>query len=185
MHCTIGCRWAMLALKASSTCVRTQICRMASNRKWPIYSDQIVQSIQFEYCIAALFSLTPKLAYVTITQIYCIFSVGSFLFSVLDCALMMAVLQFSRGQLSLADLVRSSDSHGRSGARSGGDLSVRPAPPGRPAPAPLTIDLTAGQIDLPSLTARNPHQSSRQRMQPQVSGTQQHPPLVLSTCHAL
>ena len=42
---------------------------------------------------------------------------------------MMAVLQFSRGQLSLADLVRSSDSHGRSGARSGGILSVRPAPP--------------------------------------------------------
>ena len=74
------------------------------------------------------------MAYVTITQIYCIFSVGSFLFSVLDCALMMAVLQFSRGQLSLADLVRSSDSHGRSGARSGGILSVRPAPP-RPRPA--------------------------------------------------
>ena len=47
---------------------------------------------------------------------------------------MMAVLQFSRGQLSLADLVRSSDSHGRSGARSGGGLSVRPAPPDlRPA----------------------------------------------------
>ena len=42
---------------------------------------------------------------------------------------MMAVLAFSRGQLSLADLVRSSDSHGRSGARSGGSLSVRPAPP--------------------------------------------------------
>ena len=124
----------MLALKASSTCVRTQICRMASNPKWPIYSDQIVQSIQFEYCITALFWLTPKMAYVTITQIYCIFSVGSFLFSVLDCALMMAVLQFSRGQLSLADLVRSSDSHGRSGARSGGILSVRPAPP-RPRPA--------------------------------------------------
>ena len=42
---------------------------------------------------------------------------------------MMAVLAISRGQLSLADLVRSSDSHGRSGARSGGSLSVRPAPP--------------------------------------------------------
>ena len=42
---------------------------------------------------------------------------------------MMAVLCFSRGQLSLADLVRSSDSHGRSGARSGGSLLVRPAPP--------------------------------------------------------
>ena len=69
------------------------------------------------------------MAYVTITEIYCIFSVGSFLFSVLDCALMMAVLAISRGQLSLADLVRSSDSHGRSGARSGGSLSVRPAPP--------------------------------------------------------
>ena len=47
---------------------------------------------------------------------------------------MMAVLCFSRGQLSLADLVRSSDSHGRSGARSGGSLSVRPAPP-HPRPA--------------------------------------------------
>ena len=47
---------------------------------------------------------------------------------------MMAVLQFSRGQLSLADLVRSSDSHGRSGARSGRSLSVRSAPP-RPCPA--------------------------------------------------
>ena len=69
------------------------------------------------------------MAYVTITEIYCIFSVGSFLFSVLDCALMMAVLAISRGQLSRADLVRSSHSHGRSGARSGGSLSVRPAPP--------------------------------------------------------
>ena len=69
------------------------------------------------------------MAYVTITKINCIFFVGSFLFSVPNCALMMAVLAFSRGQLSLADLVRSSDSHGRSGARSGGSLSVRPAPP--------------------------------------------------------
>ena len=69
------------------------------------------------------------MAHVAITETHCVFSVGSFLFSVLDCALMMAVLQFSRGQLSLADLVRSSDSHGRSGARSGGTLLVRPALP--------------------------------------------------------
>ena len=76
-----------------------------------------------------MFCLNQKLAYVAITETHCVFSVGSFLFSVLDCALMMAVLCFPRGQLSLADLVRSSDSHGRSGARSGGSLSVRPAPP--------------------------------------------------------
>ena len=69
------------------------------------------------------------MAYVTITQIYCIFSVGSFLFSVLDCALVMAVRAFSQGQLSRTDPVGSSDSHGWSGARSGGSLSVRPAPP--------------------------------------------------------
>ena len=69
------------------------------------------------------------MAYVTITEIYCIFSVGSFLFSVSDCALMMAVRAFSQGQLSRTDPVGSSDSHGRSGARSGGSLSVRPAPP--------------------------------------------------------
>ena len=69
------------------------------------------------------------MAYVTITEIYCIFSVGSFIFSVLDCALMMAVSAFSQGQLSRTDPVGSSHSHGRSGARSGGILSVRPAPP--------------------------------------------------------
>ena len=62
------------------------------------------------------------------------FSVGSFLFSVLDCALMMAVSAFSQGQLSRIGPVGSSDSHGRSGARSGGSLSVRPAPP-HPRPA--------------------------------------------------
>ena len=53
------------------------------------------------------------------------FSAGSFLFS----ALMVAVFAFSQGQLSRTDPVGSSDSHGRSGARSGGSLSVRPAPP--------------------------------------------------------
>ena len=94
------------------------------------------------------------MAYVTITEIYCIFSVGSFLFSVLDCALMMAVLQFSRGQLSLADLVRSSDSHGRSGARSGGILSVRPAP-AHPRPADDRSDCRSDRSSL-SNGARHP-----------------------------
>ena len=42
---------------------------------------------------------------------------------------MMAVSAFSQGQLSRTGLVGSSHSHGRSGARSGGILSVRPAPP--------------------------------------------------------
>ena len=42
---------------------------------------------------------------------------------------MMAVTAFSQGQLSRTDPVGSSHSHGRSGARSGGSLSVRPAPP--------------------------------------------------------
>ena len=42
---------------------------------------------------------------------------------------MMAVRAFSQGQLSRTDPVGSSDSHGRSGARSGGILLVRPALP--------------------------------------------------------
>ena len=89
---------------------------------------------KFEYCIAALFCLNQKLAYVASTKINCIFFVGSFLFSVPNCALMMAVSAFSQGQLSRTVPVGSSDSHGRSGARSGGSLSVRPAPP-HPRPA--------------------------------------------------
>ena len=69
------------------------------------------------------------MAYVARTEINCIFFVGSFLFSVPNCALMMAVSAFSQGQLSRTDPVGSSDSHGRSGARSGGTLLVRPALP--------------------------------------------------------
>ena len=74
------------------------------------------------------------LAYVASTKINCIFFVGSFLFSVPNCALMMAVSAFSQGQLSRTVPVGSSDSHGRSGARSGRISSVRSAPP-RPCPA--------------------------------------------------
>ena len=58
----------------------------------------------------------------------------SFLFSALNCALMMAVSAFPQGQLSRTGPVGSTDSQGRRGARSGGNLSVRPAPP-RPCPA--------------------------------------------------
>ena len=76
-----------------------------------------------------MFCLNQKLAYVAITETHCVFSVGNFLFSVLNCALMMAVSAFSQGQLSPTDPMGSSHSHGRSGARSGESLSVRPAPP--------------------------------------------------------
>ena len=128
---------------------------MASNRKWPIHSDHIVQSMQFECCIAALCCLTPKLACVAITLTHCIFSVGSFLFSVSDCALMMAVRAFSQGQLSRTDPVGSSDSHGRSGARSGGILSVRPAPP-HPRPADDRSDCRSDRSPLSDGTRAPP-----------------------------
>ena len=137
----------MLALKAFSACGYPQLCRMASNPKWPIYSDQIVQSIQFEYCITAFFCLNEKMAYIASTQINCIFFVGSFLFSVPNCALMMAVSAFSQGQLSRTVPVGSSDSHGRSGARSGGSSSVRSAPP-RPRPADDRSDCRSDRSSL-------------------------------------
>ena len=88
---------------------------------------QCMNLIQKSHCRLILYQSKIGLRYHYSNILY--FSVGSFLFSVLDCALMMAVTAFSQGQLSRTDPVGSSHSHGRSGARSGGSLSVRPAPP--------------------------------------------------------